>query len=109
MRDLQRAGARVRVVLSRSAAELVRPALFEALSGERAGVELWEDWPAVEDAGDYARFPHLDFARGIDAVIVAPATANVIGKTAAGLADDLLSTILISVDPARVDRDEGRR
>ncbi|MGH7565404.1 MAG: bifunctional phosphopantothenoylcysteine decarboxylase/phosphopantothenate--cysteine ligase CoaBC [Gemmatimonadota bacterium] len=101
MRDLQRAGARVRVVLSRSAAELVRPALFEALSGERAGVELWGQWSAAEEAGDYARFPHLDFARGVDAVIVAPATANVIGKAAAGLADDLLSTTLVSVDPTR--------
>lgn len=101
MRDLQRAGARVRVVLTRSAAELVRPALFEALSGERSGLELWEDWPADEESGDYSRFPHLDFARGIDAVIVAPATANLIGKAAAGLADDLLSTVLVSVNPAR--------
>lgn len=101
MRDLQRAGARVRVVLTRSAAELVRPALFEALSGERAGLELWNDWPADQESGDYDRFPHLDFARGIDAVIVAPATANLIGKAAAGLADDLLSTVLVSVDPAR--------
>jgi phosphopantothenoylcysteine decarboxylase/phosphopantothenate--cysteine ligase len=101
MRDLQRAGARVRVVLTRSAAELVRPALFEALSGERSGLELWDDWPAEQESGDYARFPHLDFARGIDAVIVAPATANLIGKAAAGLADDLLSTVLVSVDPAR--------
>lgn len=99
MRDLQRAGARVRTVLTRSAAELVRPALFEALSGERAGVELWGDWPEGEEAGIYGRFPHLDYARGIDALIVAPATANVIGKAAAGLADDLLSTTLVSVDP----------
>lgn len=99
MRDLQRAGARVRVVLTRSSAELVRPALFEALSGERAGVELWGDWPEGEEAGIYGRFPHLDYARGIDALIVAPATANVIGKAAAGLADDLLSTTLVSVDP----------
>ena len=101
MRDLQRAGARVRVVLTRSAAELVRPALFEALSGERVGVELWTDWPPAEEReGDYARFPHLDFARGIDAIVVAPATANILGKAAAGLADDLLSTTLVAVDPA---------
>lgn len=100
MRDLQRAGARVRVVLTRSAAELVRPALFEALSGERVGVELWGAWSATQDAGGYDRFPHLDFARGIDALIVAPATANTLAKAAAGLADDLLSTTLVSVDPA---------
>jgi phosphopantothenoylcysteine decarboxylase/phosphopantothenate--cysteine ligase len=100
MRDLQRAGARVRVVLTRSAAELVRPALFEALSGERVGVELWGAWPAAEEARDYDRFPHLDFARGVDAVIVAPATANLLAKAANGIADDLLSTTLVSVDPA---------
>lgn len=100
MRDLQRAGARVRVVLTRSAAELVRPALFEALSGERVGVELWGGWPAAEEADGYDRFPHLDFARGIDALIVAPATANQLAKAALGIADDLLSTTLVSVDPA---------
>jgi phosphopantothenoylcysteine decarboxylase/phosphopantothenate--cysteine ligase len=87
--------------MTRSAAELVRPALFEALSGERVGVELWSDWPeGEEEAGGYARFPHLDFARGIDALVVAPATANILGKAAAGLADDLLSTTLLAVDPA---------
>jgi phosphopantothenoylcysteine decarboxylase/phosphopantothenate--cysteine ligase len=101
MRDLQRAGARVRVVMTRSAAELVRPALFEALSGGRVGVELWADRAAGEESeGDYARFPHLDFARGIDAVVIAPATANILGKAAAGLADDLLSTTLLAIDPA---------
>lgn len=101
MRDLQREGARVRVVLTRSASELVRPALFEALSGEPVGTELWADWPAGADEQDYARFPHLDFARGVDAVLVAPATANILAKAAAGLADDLLSTTLLAVDPRR--------
>ncbi len=101
MRDLQRAGARVRVVLTASAAELVRPALFEALSGERVGTGLWGAWDAAEeDPGDYARFPHLDFARGIDAVVIAPATANTLAKAAAGIADDLLTTTLAAVDPS---------
>ena len=99
MRDLQRAGARVRVVLTAAAAELVRPALFEALSGERVGTGLWSDWPREEEAGEYAHFPHLDFARGIDAFVVAPATANVLGKAAGGIGDDLLSTTLLAVDP----------
>lgn len=102
MRDLQRAGARVRPVLTASAAELVRPALFEALSGERVGTGLWGDWGSEEESGDYARFPHLDFARGIDAVVVAPATANTLAKAAAGIADDLLTTTLAAVDPAAV-------
>ncbi|HUP00113.1 MAG TPA: bifunctional phosphopantothenoylcysteine decarboxylase/phosphopantothenate--cysteine ligase CoaBC [Gemmatimonadota bacterium] len=101
MRDLQRAGARVRIVLTAAAAELVRPALFAALSGERVGVSLWEGWPDDEDAGDYARFPHLDFARGIDALVVAPATADVLGKAAHGIADDLLTTTLLAVDPRK--------
>lgn len=101
MRDLQRAGARVRVVLTGSAAELVRPALFEALSGERVGTGLWGAWEASGEADDYARFPHLDFARGVDAVVVAPATANTLAKAAAGIADDLLTTTLAAVDPSR--------
>ncbi len=101
LRDLQRAGARVRVVLTRAAAELVRPALFEALSGERVGTGLWAEWPEGEEAGEYARFPHLDFARGVDAIVVAPATANILAKAASGLADDLLSTTLLAVDPRR--------
>lgn len=100
MRDLQREGARVRPVLTDSAAELVRPALFEALSGERPGRALWSDWPEA-GAGDapYGRFPHLDFARGIDAIVVAPATANTLAKAAGGIADDLLTTTLVAVDP----------
>ena len=99
MRDLQRGGARVRVVLTASAAELVRPALFTALSEDRVGTSLWEDWPTEESAGEYARFPHLDFARGIDALVVAPATADVLAKAAHGIADDLLTTTLLAVDP----------
>lgn len=102
MRDLRRAGARVRPVLTASAAELVRPALFEALAGERVGTALWSDWPDAGGAADYDRFPHLDFARGIDALVVAPATANALAKAAAGIADDLLSTTLVAVDPRAV-------
>lgn len=102
LRDLQREGARVRVILSASAVELVRPALFEALSGEKVGTALWEGWPEGHEAGDLARFPHLDFARGIDAFVVAPATANTLGKAAHGIADDLLSTALLAVDPRRI-------
>lgn len=98
MRDLMREGARVRVVLTRSAAELIRPALFEALSGERAGTALWGG-EVDSDEGAYARFPHLDYGRGIDALVVAPATANVMAKAAAGIGDDLLSTTLLAVDP----------
>lgn len=102
MRDLRRAGARVRCVLTASAAELVRPALFEALSGERVGTALWSGWPEPAGTGDYDRFPHLDFARGVDAVAIAPATANTLAKAAAGIADDLLSTTLAAVDPRAV-------
>ncbi|MBA3583175.1 MAG: bifunctional phosphopantothenoylcysteine decarboxylase/phosphopantothenate--cysteine ligase CoaBC [Gemmatimonadetes bacterium] len=98
LRDLQRDGARVRVILTAAAAELLRPALFEALSGERVGTALWDGWPEGENVGEFARFPHLDFARGIDALVVAPATANVLGKAAHGIGDDLLTTTLLAVD-----------
>jgi phosphopantothenoylcysteine decarboxylase/phosphopantothenate--cysteine ligase len=64
------------------------------------GTALWSDWPRDEEAGEYARFPHLDFARGVDAVVIAPATASVLGKVAGGIGDDLLTTTLLAVDPA---------
>lgn len=102
LRDLRRAGARVRPVLTDAAAELVRPALFEALAEEPVGTGLWSAVPGGEEAGDYSRFPHLDFARGVDGVVVAPATANVLGKAAGGIGDDLLTTTLLAVDPREV-------
>lgn len=86
-RRLVEAGARVDVVLTRSAAEFVRPLMFEALTGRRALSSLWEPGAALE---------HIRLAQEADLIIVAPATANLISRLAQGIADELLTTLLLA-------------
>lgn len=86
-RRLVEAGARVDVVLTRSAAEFVRPVTFEALTGRRALSSLWEPGAALQ---------HVRLAQEADLIIVAPATANLLARAAQGIADDLLTTLLLA-------------
>ena len=82
-------GARVLPVLTKSAAELIGPASLEAITGQRAIVNMFEPLtnPAVE---------HIRVAQEADLFIIAPATANVIAKVANGLANDWLSTTILA-------------
>lgn len=89
LRGLQQAGAAVRVVMTRHAAEFVRPLTFEALSGEPVITEMF-------DRPDYAEIEHITAARAADLLLVAPATANTLAKFAHGVADDFLSTLYLS-------------
>ena len=82
VRRLIEAGARVDVVLTASAAEFVRPVTFEALSGRPVLTSLWEPGRALD---------HVRLAREADLIIVAPATAHLLARVAAGIADDLLT------------------
>ncbi|MEP6744731.1 MAG: bifunctional phosphopantothenoylcysteine decarboxylase/phosphopantothenate--cysteine ligase CoaBC, partial [Gemmatimonadota bacterium] len=86
-RRLVEAGARVDVVLTRSAGEFVRPLTFEALTGRRVLSSLWEPGAALA---------HIRLAQEADLLIVAPATANLIARLAQGIADDLLTTLLLA-------------
>lgn len=86
-RDLAKMGADVRVIMTRSATRFVGPQTFAALTGNPVSSELF---------GTGADVPHVELARGADLLIVAPATANVIAKMAAGLADDLLSATFLT-------------
>ncbi|HEX9122451.1 MAG TPA: bifunctional phosphopantothenoylcysteine decarboxylase/phosphopantothenate--cysteine ligase CoaBC [Actinomycetota bacterium] len=85
-RLLTGAGARVQVVMTRSATRFVGPDTFAALSGRPAYTELWEEPGSVL---------HVRLAREADVAVVAPATANVIAKLAGGIADDLLTSTLL--------------
>ena len=87
VRRLTEAGARVDVILTASAAEFVRPVLFEALSGRPVLTSLWEPGRALD---------HIRLARDPDLVIVAPATANLIARMAQGMADDPLTAVLLA-------------
>jgi len=87
-RRLLTAGAWVKVVLTRSAQEFITPLTFEALTGQPVAAYLF---------GHQSRpLEHISLGQETDAIVVAPATANLIGKASAGLGDDLLSTILLA-------------
>ena len=83
---LVQAGAGVSVVMTRAATELVGPKTFEALTGRAVRTEMF---------GPGAH-PHIELAQQGELLCVAPATANLLAKAASGLADDLLSTLLLS-------------
>ena len=90
-RRLTEAGAAVDVILTAAAAEFVRPVTFEALTGRPVLTSLWERGHALA---------HIDLAKDPDLVIVAPATAHILARAAMGMADDLLTALLL----ARADR-----
>jgi phosphopantothenoylcysteine decarboxylase / phosphopantothenate---cysteine ligase len=87
-RDLTRLGAEVDVLMTRSATEFVGPISFEGVTGRPALTSLWS-------AQGVAR--HVGVARDADLLIVAPATADLLARAAGGRADDLLTTVLITV------------
>lgn len=86
---LRKAGAEVKVVMTRNATKFVAPMTFGEISGNPVAVEMFEnihDW----------NVEHISLATWADAYVVVPATANVIAKMAAGIADDMLTTQLLA-------------
>jgi len=89
VRRLREQGAEVQVVMTRGAREFITPLTFQALSGKPVRTEIFS-------AGDEAAMGHIELARWADCVLIAPASANFIARLAAGLADDLLSTLCLA-------------
>ena len=89
LRLLTKAGARVRVIMTANAQWFVGPGTFQALSGLPVCTSVFEE-------GD-ASIRHIDWARETELAVIAPATANTIGKLANGIADDALSTFMLAV------------
>lgn len=87
VRRLREAGAEVEVIVTRGAARFVRPLTFEALSGRPVHTSLWRAGAALD---------HVRLAEQADLVIVAPATAHLLARAALGLADDLLTSVLLA-------------
>lgn len=94
VRGFQKAGIEVQVVMTTNAARLVSPLLFSSLAGTKTIVDLFEE-------PETRTIRHIALAREIALLCVAPATANVIGKFAGGIADDFLSTLFLAT-PAPV-------
>jgi len=93
-RGLQKHGHDVAVVMTRSARRFVGPLTFEAITRREVVTDQWKP-------GANADIEHISLASSIDLLLVAPATANVIGKFANGLADDFLSALYVAT-PAPV-------
>jgi phosphopantothenoylcysteine decarboxylase/phosphopantothenate--cysteine ligase len=86
--DLKKSGADVSVIMTEHAASLIGAATFRGLTGNEVRTDLFE--------GGTKRPLHIDLARDHDVLAIVPATANIIGKIACGICDDLLSTVVLS-------------
>lgn len=89
IRRLRERGASVRCIMTKGAQEFVTPLAASAISGQRTHTDLF-------DREDEADIGHIRLARDADAIVVAPATANLMAKMAGGHADDLASTVLLA-------------
>ena len=92
---LRKQGAEVRVVMTEHAAKFVSPLLFAEISGHKCAVSMW-------DGRDEFNVEHIALANWGDLLLVAPATANILAKMACGLADDLLSTVLLAASCPKI-------
>jgi len=81
-------GARVKVVMTAAAQEFVGPLTFQALTGEQVATAMFG--PESEP------LEHISLGQEVDAIVLAPATANLIGKLTAGIGDDLLTTVMLA-------------
>ncbi len=88
-RRLKDEGCSVTVVQTPEATELIRPIVFESLSGNKAYHGLFEDTSSWE-------IEHVSLASKADLVLIAPATANIIAKICAGISDDLLTCVVLA-------------
>ncbi|WP_291986875.1 bifunctional phosphopantothenoylcysteine decarboxylase/phosphopantothenate--cysteine ligase CoaBC [Candidatus Accumulibacter sp. ACC007] len=91
VRLLVKDGASVQVVMSEAATHFVTPVTFQALSGQSVFTDQWD--PRVAN-----NMAHIDLSRTADALLVAPASADFLAKLANGLADDLLTTLVLARD-----------
>ncbi len=87
---LKKKGYNVKVVMTENATKIIGPLTLETLSRNRIYVEMWDSNPHYE-------VEHISLADWADMVLIAPATYNIIGKVANGIADDMLTTILSAI------------
>lgn len=82
-------GANVDVIMTKNACEFITPLTLETLSGNKVVTDMFE-------RPDYIDVKHISLARKADLFLIVPATANIIGKVANGIADDMLSTTIMA-------------
>ena len=94
VRVLQDRGVEVQVIMTRNAREFITPLTFAALSGRKVITEMFGDGQG--EANLESALEHIAVAQGIDALVIAPATANILAKIAQGIADDFLTTLCLA-------------
>jgi len=95
VRALQRQALEVHVVMTESATRFIQPLTFAALTGHKVITTLWEEAGTAEGAYD-SSIEHIGEAQWTDALVIAPATANILAKFAHGIADDFLTTMYLA-------------
>ena len=95
VRELVKLGGDVKVILTENGERFVGPLTFSALSNNKCETRLF-------DEKNHSPIPHIELSRWADCLVVLPATANIIAKAAVGIADDFLSTVLLSFNGPRL-------
>src|SRR3970040_2177656 len=90
----------VQVILTRSAQEFITPLTFAAITGQKVITEMFGD--TARPANVESAIEHIAVAQSIDALVIAPATANLLGKLAHGIADDFLTTLYLATKAPRI-------
>jgi phosphopantothenoylcysteine decarboxylase/phosphopantothenate--cysteine ligase len=98
VRALQRQALEVHVVMTAAAGRFIQPLTFAALTGHKVITSLWDDGAgdSAENPADQNGIEHISEAQWSDALVVAPATANILAKFAHGIADDFLTTMYLA-------------
>src|SRR5712671_60452 len=96
VRLLQDRGIRVQVVMTHAAQEFIRPLTFAALSGEKVITDMFGSESGTGPANVESAIEHIAVAQSIDAMVVVPATADVLARFAQGIANDFLSTLYLA-------------
>ena len=94
VRMMKKAGATVRVLMTQSATQFVTPLTFSTLSQEEVLTSLW---PENSKASTHASVEHIKLGLWADAMLIAPATANMVAKVANGIADDVISSTVLAL------------
>ncbi len=96
VRALQRQALEVHVVMTAAATRFIQPLTFASLTGHKAITSLWDEWDSAEATPEQNGIEHIGEAQWAEALVVAPATANILAKFAHGIADDFLTTMYLA-------------
>jgi phosphopantothenoylcysteine decarboxylase/phosphopantothenate--cysteine ligase len=96
VRALQRQALEVHVVMTAAAGKFIQPLTFAALTGHKVITSLWDEWDSDQATTEQNGIEHIGEAQWADALVVAPATANILAEFAHGIADDFLSALYLA-------------